>query len=36
VHHRRVEAAMLGFSAVTRQLLTRGLRRKRTVMAEAR
>jgi phytoene/squalene synthetase len=36
VHHRRAEAAMLGFSAVTRQLLTRGLRRKRTVMAEAR
>jgi phytoene/squalene synthetase len=36
VHHGRAEAAMLGLSAVTRQLLTRGLRRKRTVMAEAR
>jgi hydroxysqualene synthase len=36
VHHGRAEVAMLGLFAVTRQLLMAGLRRKRTVMAEAR
>ena len=36
VHHGRAEATILGVSAVTRQLLIAGLRRKRTAMAEAR
>jgi len=35
VHHGRVEAILLGISAVTRQLVAAGLRRKRTVLAGA-
>lgn len=35
VHHGRAEAILLGISAVTRQLVAAGLRRKRTVLAGA-
>ena len=36
VHHRRAETAMLGLSAIARHLLIAGVRRKRSVVAEAR